>query len=88
MSMMNERWIEISLLDGRKLRFRFPVQATPETAAQRMEEALKLPTITISTGEQLYIIPTSAIQTIVVEPAPRKLPPTVIRGAKLASGDR
>jgi len=84
MSMMNERRMEIAFAGGRTLRFKFPVQATEETAAQRIEEALKLPNITISTGEELYIIPTAAIQSIVVTPAPKKLPKSVIRGAKLA----
>ena len=81
--MMNERWIEIALTSGRTLRFKFPVQARDETAAERMEEVLRLPTVTISTDDKLYIIPTSAIQTITISPGPRKLPRSVIRGAKL-----
>jgi hypothetical protein len=85
MAMISERWMEITFSEGRKLRFKFPVQATEETAAQRMEEVLKLPTVTISTGEQLFVIPTAAIQSIVITPAPRKLPRSVIRAAKLVS---
>lgn len=82
--MLNTRWMEIALTSGRTLKFKFPVQAKDETAAQRIEEALKLPTLTISADDKLYVIPTSAIQTITVSPAPKKLPLTVIRGATLA----
>lgn len=80
---MNIRWMEITLTGGRTLKFKFPVQATDENAAQRIEEALKLPTVTIAAGEKLYVIPTSSIQTIVISPAPKKLPRSVIRGATL-----
>ena len=82
--MLNSRWIEITFAGGRTLKFKFPVQATDENAAQRIEEALKLPTLSISADDKLYVIPTSAIQTIVVSPGPKKLPRTVIRGATLA----
>ncbi len=85
MGMIPERWMEITFSEGRKLRFKFPIQATDETAAQRIEDALKLPAVTISTGDQLFVIPTAAIQSIVVTPAPKKLPRSVIRGAKLVS---
>jgi hypothetical protein len=81
--MMNTRWMEVSLAGGRTLKFKFPVQATDETAAQRIEELLKLPTLTISADDKLFVIPTSAIQTITISPAPRKLPRTVIRSATL-----
>jgi hypothetical protein len=84
MSMMNTNWMEITFSGGRKLKFKFPVQATDETRAQRLEEALKLPTVTISADDKLYVIPTSAIETITISPAPKKLPRTVIRGATLA----
>jgi hypothetical protein len=83
MSMMDYRSMEITFAGGRKLKFKFPVQATDETRAQRLEEVLKLPSITISADDKLYIIPTSAIETITVSPAPKKLPRTVIRGGKL-----
>jgi hypothetical protein len=83
MSMMNERWMEITFTGGNKIRFKFPVQATDESVAQRTEEILKLPSITINAGDVLYVIPTSAIQMITVSPAPKKLPRTVIRAAKL-----
>lgn len=82
--MMATRWMEIAFAGGRTLKFKFPVQATDESAAQRIEEALKLPTLTISADDKLYVIPTSAIQTITISPAPKKLPRTVVRGATLA----
>lgn len=81
MGMMKSRWMTITLCDGRKLKFKFPIQATDETVVQRLEEALKLPSVTISADETLYVFPTSAIQMITVTPAPTKLPPTVIRAA-------
>ena len=81
MSMMKERWMEIAFRSGRKVRFRFPIQATDETMAARVEEVLKLPSVSISAEGVLYIIPTSAIEMITVSPAPKKLPRTIIRGA-------
>lgn len=84
MSMLETRWMEISFAGGRTLKFKFPVQVTGPTAPHRIEEALKLPTLTISADDKLYVIPTSAIQSITVSPAPKKLPKTVIRGATLA----
>ena len=82
MSMMKERWIEIAFRGGRKVRFQFPIQATDETMAARIEEMLKLPSVSVSAEKVLYVIPTSAIEMITVSPAPRKLPRTIIRGAK------
>jgi hypothetical protein len=84
MSMMKTREMEIALTGERTLKFKFPVQATDETAPQRIEEALKLPTLAISAGDKLYVIPTASIQLITISPAPKKLPRTVIRGATLA----
>ena len=81
---MATRGMEIAFAGGQTLKFKFPVQATDETAAQRIEEALELPALKISAGDKLYVIPTSAIQTITISPAPKKLPRTVIRGATLA----
>lgn len=88
MSMMNERWMEIAFCGGRKVRFQFPVQATDESMAARCEEVLKLPTVTISADEVLYVIPTSAIEMITVTPAPKKLPDTVFRCAHLLKSKR
>ena len=82
MSMMKERWMEIAFRGGRKVRFQFPIQATDETMAARIEEVLKLPSVSVSAENVLYVIPTSAIEMITVSPAPRKLPRTIIRGAK------
>ena len=84
MSMMKERSMEIVFAGGRTLKFKFPVQATDETAAQRIEEALKRPTLAISAEDKLYVIPRTAIETITISPSPEKLPRTVIRGATLA----
>jgi hypothetical protein len=85
MSMMSERWMEIIFTSGKRMRFKFPVQATDETVVQRTEEVLKLPTVTLSAEGVLYVIPTSAIQMITVTPAPKKLPRTVFRAVKLVS---
>ena len=82
---MPTRWLEITLRDAKRLRFQFPVQLNEQNMARGLEEALKLPTLTIKAGDILYVIPTSAIQLITVSPAPKKLPRSVIRGAKLIS---
>ena len=68
------------------MRFQFPVQAAEESMAARVEEVLKLPSISICVEGVLYVIPTSAIEMISVSPAPRKLPRTIIRGAKAELG--
>src|SRR5271166_1036136 len=68
---------------GMELCFEFPIQVTEDEMSHRIQEVLKMPNVTISTGEALYIIPTHAILTIVVKPVPKRLPPTVIRGARL-----
>ena len=83
--MMQMRRMEITLTSGRTLKFKFPVQATEASAAQRIEEVLKLPTISIATDDTLYVIPTTSIQTITISPAPAKLPRNVVRGATLSS---
>ena len=83
MSMMNRRWMEITLTSGKTLKFEFPVQVSDENAPERIEEVLKLPTVSISAEGKLYVIPTSSIQTIVVSPAPKKLPRNIIRAATL-----
>jgi hypothetical protein len=85
MSMMKTRWMEITLMGGHALKFKFPVQVADENAAQRIEEVLKLPTLSISADDKLYVIPTANIQTITISPAPKKLPRSVIRGATLVS---
>jgi hypothetical protein len=82
MSMMKERRMEIAFRSGHTVRFQFPIQATDESMAARIEEVLKLPSVSISAEQVLYVIPTSAIEMITVSPAPRKLPRTIIRGAK------
>ena len=48
MSMMNERWMEIAFRSVRKIRFQFPIQAKDESMAARIEEVLKLPSLSIS----------------------------------------
>lgn len=83
MSMMGERYMEITFTGGRKMNFKFPVQATDETVVQRIEEFLKLPSVTLSSEGVLYFIPISSIEMITVTPAPKKIPRTVIRAAKL-----
>jgi hypothetical protein len=68
---------------GMELCFEFPIQVTEDEMSHRIEEVLKMPNVSISTGEAMYVIPTHAILTIVVKPVPKRLPPTVIRGARL-----
>jgi hypothetical protein len=85
MSMMKERWLEIAFQGGRKMRFQFPIQATDDSMAARIEEALKLPSVSLCADEVLYVIPTNAIELMTISPAPKKLPRTVIRSAKLSA---
>lgn len=80
--MMKTRSMEITFIGGGMLKFEFPVQANDDTAAQRIEEFLSLPSISISADDTLYVIPTANIQTITITPAPKRLPRTVIRAAK------
>lgn len=88
MGMMNRRSIVIELIGGRTLEFTFPIQAREENASERIEEALNLPTLSISAEDILYVIPTASIQCLTIKPAPKKLPRTVIRAAsRTVSGE-
>jgi len=79
----NFRRMSIIYGTGMELCFEFPIQTTDSEMSHRIEEALKMPSVSISTGEALYVIPTHSILTVIVKPAPKRLPPTVIRGARL-----
>jgi hypothetical protein len=81
------RRVSIIYGKGMELCFEFPIQVTESEMSHRIEEVLKLPTVSISTGDALYVIPTHAILTVIVKPAPKRLPPTVIRGARLLGRD-
>lgn len=81
MSMIKTRWMTITFADGQKLKFKFPVQVKDENVAERLAEVLKQPSLSVSSGDTLYVIPTTAIRCITVTPAPTKLPHTVIRAA-------
>jgi hypothetical protein len=81
----NTKFRRVTIIYGKgmELCFEFPIQVTEDEMSHRIEEVLKLPNVSISTGEALYVIPTHAILTVVVKPSPKRLPPTVIRGARL-----
>lgn len=77
------RRVSVIFGSGMELCFEFPIQVTESEMSHRIEDALKMPNISISTGDALYVIPTHSILTVVVKPSPKRLPPTVIRGARL-----
>ena len=45
MSMMDESFMEITFTGGRRMNFKFPVQAADETVVQRIEEFIKQPRV-------------------------------------------
>lgn len=81
---MSKAWCTISFNDGEqmKLKWERPEEANVRAAAM-MDQVLNQESIAIEVEGRLLVIPVNSIRTIEVNPAPEKLPPTAVRGAKL-----
>ena len=82
--MADKRFLTIHFTDGSKLSLTFPKQ-TDELyqMAGRVQKALDANQLSIEVGGELFVIPMSNIKYMQVNPAPEKLPDTVIRGGVL-----
>jgi len=78
-----KRGMLIHFADGSKKLLEFPQQAADSdaTAAARIKEALESRHLVLEADGALLVIPFESIKYLQVHPAPKKLPPGVIRGA-------
>jgi hypothetical protein len=82
--MSDERFLTIHFTDGSKLSLTFPKQTDElHQIAGRVQKALDANQLSIEIGGELFVIPMSNIKYMQVNPAPEKLPDTVIRGGVL-----
>ena len=78
-----KRGMLIHFMDGSKKLLEFPQQVADSdaTAAARVKEALEARHLVLEAEGALIVIPFESIKYLQVHPAPKKLPPGVIRGA-------
>jgi hypothetical protein len=77
------RGMTIHFTDGSKKTLEFPRQIaeTDSTMALRIKDALEARHIVLEAEGALIVIPFDNVKYVQVHPAPKKLPPGVIRGA-------
>ena len=83
MTTSNVRALSVYFNDGTSLKFAFPVQSDEANMAARIEEARAQNSLVIEAEGRLIWIPITSIRHMEITPAPEKLPPSVIHGAKL-----
>ena len=78
-----KRGMLITFTDNSKKLLEFPPQVAEgdPTAAARLQEALEARHLVLEVEGALIVIPFESIKYLQVHPAPKKLPPGVIRGA-------
>ena len=81
--MATERRMIIHFTDGSKKTLEFPQQMADSdaTAALRIKDALDARHIVLEAEGALIVIPFENVKYVQVHPAPKKLPPGVIKGA-------
>jgi hypothetical protein len=81
--MTEPRRMIIHFIDGSKKLLEFPQQVADSdaTAAAKLKEALDSRHLVLEAEGALMLIPLENVKYIQVSPAPKKLPPGVIRGA-------
>ena len=84
--MQRERGITIHFVDGSKMELEFPPQADNEYAAiLKLKEVIKDRQLMLEVDGALLLMPFENIKYIQVYPVPTdKLPPNVVRGARLS----
>ena len=84
--MEKQRGITIHFTDGTKMQLEFPSQADNEYAAvMKFKEILKERQLLLEVDGAVMMLPFENIKYVQVYPVPTdKLPPTVIRGARIA----
>ena len=81
--MATKRFLTIYFTDGSKLST-FPQQADDfSQIASRVQKALDTNKLAIEVDGELFVIPMSNVKYLQVNPAPEKLPDTVIRSGAL-----
>jgi hypothetical protein len=77
------RGMVITFTDGSKKVLEFPQQMadTDSTAALRIKDALDARHLVLEAEGALIVIPFDNVKYLQVHPAPKKLPPGVIKGA-------
>jgi hypothetical protein len=78
-----KRGMVIHFTDGSKKTLEFPQQMTDSdsTAALRIKDALDARHLVMEAEGALIVIPFDNVKYVQVHPAPKKLPPGVIKGA-------
>ncbi len=78
--------ITIYLVHGEPLKFSVePTEAKKMGASEDLERALQRPGMALEIDQKLMIVPYSNIQFVEIDPAPSRLPITIIQGAKRIS---
>ena len=79
-----KRFLTIHFNDGSKLSMTFPPQADDfNQIASRVQKALDANKLAIEIDGELFVIPMNNVKYLQVNPAPEKLPDTVIRSGAL-----
>lgn len=75
-----KRFLTIHFIDGSKLSLTFPQQGDDFTQiASRVQRALDANQLAIEIDGELFVVPMNNVKYLQVNPAPEKLPDTVIR---------
>ena len=78
--MASKRFLTIHFTDGSKLSVTFPQQTADfNQIASRVQKALDSNQLAIEIDGELFVIPMSNVKYLQVNPAPEKLPDSVIR---------
>ena len=78
--MASKRFLTIHFNDASKLSMTFPQQADDfSQIASRVQKALDANKLAIEVDGELFVIPMNNVKYLQVNPAPEKLPDTVIR---------
>jgi len=78
--MASKRFITIHFTDGSKLSVTFPKQTDDSQIANRVQKALDANQFAIEIDGEMFVIPMNNIKYLQVNPAPEKLPSSVIQG--------
>jgi len=82
--MSEQRHLKIHFNDGTMLRFDFPaIEQDGLAAAHRIDEILSKSHLILEAEGALLMFPLTSVKYVESFPAPRNLPGTVIRGARL-----
>ena len=82
--MTNKRYLTIHFTDGSKLSVTFPKQGEDfHQMANRVQKALDANKLAIEIDGELFVVPMSNVKYLQVNPAPEKMPETIIRGGSL-----